>query len=221
MFMSDSRALFEKNMKLYPVNSIRSNVIILVLLLLDLFLTIPLIGNPYIAVYVYVLMPPIVLINIWALVLVIMPRKLQLNYVLFRGVFGLVCSIGFMIMTQKFAYGMLGLDTPWYFISSFAAYGIALYCYIKYHLAKFKNPSTYKKEPKVKKKHKREAVVTMTTFTGAGYLIANLSLGFATQQFVATVLMCVYSMLAFVLFHFIMELHRYYWLHKLRNQTTD
>lgn len=61
----------------------------------------------------------------------------------------------------------------------------------------------------------------MTTFTGAGYLIANLSLGFATQQFVATVLMCVYSMLAFVLFHFIMELHRYYWLNKLKNQTTD
>ncbi|MGM1021810.1 MAG: hypothetical protein ACQEXV_14945 [Bacillota bacterium] len=218
--MSDNRAFFEKNMKMYPVNSIRSNVIILVLLLLDLFLIIPLVGNPYIAVYVYVLMPPIVIINIWALVLVIMPRKLQLNYILFRGVFGLVCSIGFMIMTQKFAYGMLGLDTPWYFIGSFVVYGVALYYYIKYDLAKFKDPSN-KKKPKVKKKNKRESVVTITTFTGAGYLIANLSIGFATQQLVATVLMSVYSMLAFVLFHFIMELHCYYWLNKLRNQTTD
>ncbi|QYK63794.1 hypothetical protein [Paenibacillus sp. S25] len=221
MFTSDNRASFEKSMKMYPVNSIRSNVIILVLLLLDLFLVIPLVGNPYIAVYVYVLLPPIVMINIWALVLVIMPRKLQLNYILFRGVFGLVCSIGFMIMTQKFVYGMLGLDTIWYFIGSFALYGVALYYFIKYNLAKFKDPSNHKKKPKVKEKNKRTLVVTITTFTGAGYLIANVSLGFATQQLVATVLISVYSMLACVLFHFIMDLHRYYWLHKLRNQTTD
>ncbi|PRT20729.1 hypothetical protein C6353_00420 [Bacillus toyonensis] len=31
---------------------------------------------------------------------------------------------------------------------------------------------------------------------------------------VAIVLMCVYSMLSFMLFHFIMELHRYYYLRK-------
>ncbi|AUD23785.1 hypothetical protein CU648_15340 [Bacillus sp. HBCD-sjtu] len=31
---------------------------------------------------------------------------------------------------------------------------------------------------------------------------------------VAIVLMCVYSMLSLILFHFIMELHRYYYLRK-------
>ncbi|AAP07913.1 hypothetical protein CN419_24640 [Bacillus cereus] len=31
---------------------------------------------------------------------------------------------------------------------------------------------------------------------------------------VAIVLMCVYSMFSFILFHFIMELHRYYYLRK-------
>ncbi|BCD03111.1 hypothetical protein BC30052_0166 [Bacillus cereus] len=51
-------------------------------------------------------------------------------------------------------------------------------------------------------------------FVGLGQLIANISLGFATQQMVAIVLMCVYSMLSLILFHFIMELHRYYYLRK-------
>lgn len=51
-------------------------------------------------------------------------------------------------------------------------------------------------------------------FIGLGQLVANISLGFATQKTVAIVLMCVYSMLSFMLFHFIMELHRYYYLRK-------
>lgn len=57
-----------------------------------------------------------------------------------------------MIMTQKFAYGILGLDSSWYFIGSFALYGVALYSFIKYNLAKFKEASHHKKKPKVKKK---------------------------------------------------------------------
>lgn len=47
----------------------------------------------------------------------------------------------------------------------------------------------------------------LTTLIGLGYLAANLSLTFVSEQTVIVMLMAVYAMLAFVMFHFIMDLH--------------
>ncbi|MBD7970594.1 hypothetical protein [Paenibacillus gallinarum] len=193
---------------MYPVSGIRLNAGILVLFFLNLFLVIPVFGVPYQPIYAYILLPPLAIMNIWALALIVAPRKLQLNYVLFRGVFGIVSSLGFIIATQKFAYTGLDFKTPMYAIGSFAAYGFALYHYIKSHLRKLKSPR------KMKKQERRIPRVPVAALTGLGYLAANLSLMFVTEEAVTIVLMCVYSMLAFVMFHFILELHRYYGLNR-------
>lgn len=200
------RQAFKDYLSLYPVNTIRFNAGILVLFFLNVFLIIPVLSVPYEALYAYILLPPLVLMNLWALGLMAVPRKLQLNYVLFRGVFGIVCSVGFVVVTQKFAYSGLQLKTPWYAIGSFAALGLAFYFYMRSYIGKLQSPQ------KRGQSRPRMSRVTLAMVVGVGYLAANLSLMFISEDTVTIVLMCVYAMLAFVMFHFTMELHRYYWL---------
>ncbi|MEK3918783.1 hypothetical protein [Paenibacillus sp. FSL K6-2393] len=200
---------------IYAVDGIRLSAGILVLFFLNVFLLIPVFSVPFQSLYAYILVPPLAFMNIWAIALIAAPRRLQLNYVLFRGVFGIVCSVGFMVIIQKFAYGTIGLTTPWYAIGSFVVYSFALFQYVKFRLRKLQQP------PQRKKRDKSTGmpVATLTMITGGAYLLANISLAFVTHQTVAVVLMCVYIMLAFVVFHFIMDLHRYYWLRQVMNKS--
>ncbi|WP_091019379.1 hypothetical protein [Paenibacillus amylolyticus] len=198
----------------YAVDGIRLSAGILVLFFLNVFLLIPVFSVPFQSLYAYILVPPLAFMNIWAIALIVAPRRLQLNYVLFRGVFGIVCSVGFMVTIQKFAYGTLGLSTPWYAIGSFAVYGFALFQYVKFRLRRLQQPPQRKKGDK----STGVPVATLTMITGGAYLLANISLAFVTQQTVVVVLMSVYIMLAFVVFHFIMDLHRYYWLRQVMNK---
>uniref|UniRef100_UPI00106798B7 hypothetical protein n=1 Tax=Bacillus cereus TaxID=1396 RepID=UPI00106798B7 len=203
-----NKKAFAHYMALYPVNEIRVHVIGLVLLGADVFVLLPAFANPFRLLYVYIVTPPVIFLNLWAILIAINPRKRQLQYTLFRGVYGAICSVGLLVITQKFAYGMLGLQTPIYFIFSVGLYIFALYYYYKNHIKKLQESI---KKSKSSKKNSSFGVVA---FVGLGQLIANISLGFATQKMVAIVLMCVYSMLSFMLFHFIIELHRYYYLRK-------
>lgn len=194
-------------MAVYAAQDIRSTIITLVIGIADIFVLAPAFANPFRLLYVYIVAPPIIFLNLWAIWIIINPRKRQLQYTLFRGVFGIVCSVGLLVIAQKFAYEMLELQTPIYFIFSFGLYSFALYHYYKNHIKNFRN------QEKVKI-IERNGGIGAVAFVGLGQLIANISLGFATQQMVAIVLMCVYSMLSLILFHFIMELHRYYYLRK-------
>ena len=78
-------------------------------------------------------------LNLWAIWIAINPRKRQLQYTLFRGVYGTICSVGLLVITQKYAYEVLQLQTPIYFILSFGLYGFALYLFIKIILKNFRN----------------------------------------------------------------------------------
>lgn len=208
-----NRKAFQSYLSLYPVSGIRLNAGILVLFFLNLFIAIPVFSVPYESFYAYVLLPPLGIMNLWALALIIAPKKLQLNYILFRGVFGIICSVGFIIVTQKFAYSGLKLKTPLYAIGSFAVYGFALYSYVRSHIRKLQFPKQNNQ------KRSKISMVSLTLLTGLGYLLANLSLMFVSDETVTIVLMCVYAMLAFVMFHFILELHRYYWLKRVADKS--
>lgn len=204
-----NRKAFEAYLSLYPVRSIRLNAGILVFFYLNLFLLIPVFSVPYEPLYAWILLPPLVLMNLWALALMIAPGRLQLNYLLFRGVFGIICSVGFLIVIQKFAYTGLKLMTPWYAVGSFAVYGFILYLYARLHIRKLVAPRKNNQDnPDLSMK-------VLTVMTGVGYLLANLSLMFVSEQTVTIVLMCVYAMLVLVMLHFIMELHRYYWMKRV------
>lgn len=206
---------FENYLVIYAPDGIRLSAGTLVLFFLNVFLLIPIFSVPFQALYAYLLLPPLAVMNLWAIALIAVPRRLQLNYVLFRGVFGLVCSASFMVVIQKFAYEALGLTTPWYAIGSFAAYFFALSQYVRFRLQKLKQPPQRKKGDK----STGMPIAALTAITGGAYLLANISLAFVTQQTVAVVLICVYILLAFVVFHFVMDLHRYYWLRRVMNRS--
>lgn len=131
-----NKKAFEYYMALYAVNDIRSTIITLVIGIADIFVLLPAFANPVQPIYMYIIVPPVAFLNVWAIWIVINPRKRQLQYTLFRGVFGIVCSVGLLVITQKFAYGMLGLQTPIYFIFSVGLYIFALHYYYKNHIKK-------------------------------------------------------------------------------------
>lgn len=204
-----NKKAFEYYMTVYPVNHIRSQIIILVLLGADILVLLPACAYPFRLLYVYIVAPPIIFLNLWAIWIIINPRKRQLQYTLFRGVYGIVCSIGLLVITQKFAYEVLELQTPIYFIFSVGLYSFALYHCYKNHIKKLQEPR------KKSKSSKGIGGVSVTGFTVVlGQLITNIILGFATQQMGAIVFMCVCTIQSFALFYIMMELHKYYYLRK-------
>ncbi|KAA0764478.1 AHH domain-containing protein [Bacillus sp. SH5-2] len=82
-----NKKAFAHYMALYPVNEIRVHVIVLVLLGTDVFVLLPAFANPFRSLYVYIVTPPVIFLNLWAIWIAINPRKRQLQYTLFRGVF--------------------------------------------------------------------------------------------------------------------------------------
>ncbi len=134
-----NKKAFEYYMAVYAVQDIRSTIITLVIGIADIFVLAPAFANPFRLLYVYIVAPPIIFLNLWAIWIIINPRKRQLQYTLFRGVFGIVCSVGLLVIAQKFAYEMLELQTPIYFIFSFGLYSFALYHYYKNHIKNFRN----------------------------------------------------------------------------------
>ncbi|ENQ3108409.1 hypothetical protein ACEOWJ_004555 [Bacillus cereus] len=205
-----NKKAFERYMAVYPVNNIRAEVITLVLGIADMFILLPAFANPFQLLYIYIVVPPVVFLNLWGIWIIINPRKRQLQYTLFRGVFGIICSVGSLVITQKFAYEVLQLQTPIYFIFSVGLYVFALYHYSKNHIKKLQEPI---KKSNVWKKETGSVKVAAFA-VGFGQLVANIILSSITQQMGAIIFMCVCTMFSFILFHFIMELHRYYYLRK-------
>lgn len=144
----------------------------------------------------------------WAIWIAINPRKRQLQYTLFRGVYGTICSVGLLVITQKFAYEVLQLQTPIYFIFSVGLYGFALYHFYKNHIEKL---GTKKKS---KSSKGTGGVKVAAIAAGSGQLIANIILSIATQQMGVIVFMCACTVFSFALFYMIIELHKYYYLRK-------
>ncbi|WP_082967254.1 hypothetical protein [Paenibacillus oryzae] len=191
--------------------SIRFHAAMLVLFFLNVFVLVPVLAAPAEKLYMALLFPPLIVMNLWALLLILLPAALQRSYILFRGIFGVVCSLSLLIVMQKFAYSMLELNTPFFALGTLLAYGIALYDYIKRNRKK-KGKQTapvFLQKSKKDARTKSEWSKPVAAFAGLGYLASNVTLGFVTQQFVVVVLILIYGMLSYTVFHFMMELRRY------------
>lgn len=192
-------------------SQIRLHAATLVLFFLNVFVLIPILAEPTEKLYRYLLFPPLLVMNIWALQLILFPVSLQQSYILFRGVFGVVCSLSLLIIIQLFAYSMLNLDTPLFALGTLLVYGIALYDYLKRHRKKVhKQASTaWRRKQKNNNRTTLGWSGPVTSLVGIGYLVANVTLGFVTQQFVVVVLILIYGMLSYTVFHFVLEFERY------------
>ncbi|MCI4060312.1 hypothetical protein MMK25_31805, partial [Bacillus cereus] len=73
---------FEFFMALYAVNYIRSTIITLVIGLADIFVLLPAFANPVQPLYMYIIVPRVDFLNVWAIWIFINPRMRQLQYTL-------------------------------------------------------------------------------------------------------------------------------------------
>ncbi len=106
------------------------------------------------------------------------------------------------------------MTTPWYVIGSFVVYVFTLIQYVRFRLQKLKQSP----RPNKIDKNFRMPIAVIAVISGGTYLMANISLAVVTEQTVVVILICVYNMLIFVVFHFVMDLHRYYWLRRVMNK---
>ncbi len=128
-------------MALYAVNDIRSTIITLVIGIADIFVLLPAFANPVQPIYMYIIVPPVAFLNVWAIWIVINPRKRQLQYTLFRGVFGIVCSVGLLVITQKVCIWNVKITNSHLFCFSVGLYIFALHYYYKNHIKNFRDQS--------------------------------------------------------------------------------
>lgn len=192
-------------------SQIRFHAATLVLFFLNVFVLIPILAVPTEKLYRYLLFPTLFIMNIWVLLLILFPVFLQKSYVLFRGVFGVVCSLSLLIIMQLFAYSMLKLDTPIFAIGTLFVYGLALYDYLKRHHKKAnKQTVTDLQKHRNNNRTSHRWSRSVASLVGLGYFVANVTLGFVTQQFVVVVLILIYGMLSYTVFHFVLELERYF-----------
>ncbi|MEI4618417.1 hypothetical protein WAG13_32475, partial [Bacillus cereus] len=62
-----NKKAFKYYMALYAVNDIRSTIITLVIGIADIFVLLPAFANPVQPIYMYIIVPPVAFLNVWAI----------------------------------------------------------------------------------------------------------------------------------------------------------
>ncbi|WP_243765117.1 hypothetical protein [Bacillus arachidis] len=152
-----------------------------VLLLIILFIF------PPRSIYSYAALPFYVICNLWGIwILIYKPRQPQLQHLLYTGFVAFSISICSFIAVQKLAYEFVELESPLFFILSLIAYGFVVYksvlFWIKYFTARLRKITDQDvKIPKI------------VFFSGLGYMIGQVGIGFLSQKSMAIVLIILSS----------------------------
>lgn len=201
-----------------PSENEKSNFMLLVFLLPAMFVLIPIFAPPFEMLYAVLVLPPFIAMAIVAVWYRYSSRNDRKNYqnstfFLIKGLYGVVASVGSIVIMQKLAYGILGIRSPLFFILSSLGYGIVLYFYFRDQIKK-----VYAEKSKKNKKKRGSKVVsaTVSTFSFLGYLVATMSLRFVSDNTVAIVLICGYIMISYIAMYHMFELHRYYLIRRLK-----
>ncbi|MBD7963930.1 hypothetical protein [Fictibacillus norfolkensis] len=97
---------------------------------LDLVIIMPLLF-PYIEEVLFITLPLILLINVWAIRLLIKnPSETEFESLLYLGFLGAVGSFCYFVLTQKMSYWLLNIDSPLYYIISLVAYVVLILVFI-------------------------------------------------------------------------------------------
>jgi hypothetical protein len=106
--------------KITPVQLIRQFVVTMLLIFPNFFLLLTVFFlEPYSSLYAYLLLPIIILLDIWGLYFLLRnPQRIQIQFMLFRSWFWILTSIGLFIAAQKIIYLMIGVRNPAYAVVS-------------------------------------------------------------------------------------------------------
>lgn len=204
-------AMNEKALKKYikqtPTQTDRSNLLFLIPVFPIFFIAIPLIAHPFHLFYL-LLFVPFILLDVWVLIYrfskAYHSKKQDLQFYLMRGIFGLCTSFGCFLASQKFAYTMLTLDTPWFFILTFLGYLLVLFSHFKTRVDKLKEMPN-----KGKKQNKGQQIAVASGSVAFGSLVYSLFLRDASENITSIILIIILLIFSAIVMHFILDLHKY------------
>ncbi|MFS0864992.1 hypothetical protein [Fredinandcohnia sp. 179-A 10B2 NHS] len=200
-----------------------SNFMVVVFLLPAMFVLIPIFAPPFELLYAVLVLPPFFVMAIVAVWYMIISRKdgkkyQNITFFLIKGLYGVVGSIGCFFIIQKFAYNMLGLTSPLFFLLSFSGYGVVLYFFFKDQIM-----TVYEDKSKRDKKNKKASGTrvikkTASTFAFLGYLAGTMSLRIISDNTMYIIMIGLYFMISYIFFYHMLELHRYFLIKKVTKQ---
>lgn len=90
----------------------RGNVILFIVLFLDFFGLISLVGEPFSLPFFLVGAIPLLVMNVWSIVYIMNPYKYEHSYYLFMGILGIVTTFVYFVAIQKMLYINLAAEGP-------------------------------------------------------------------------------------------------------------
>ncbi|MCX7571132.1 hypothetical protein OS242_14365 [Tumebacillus sp. DT12] len=130
--------------KSLTVASMRSTIIGFMLILVDFFMIVPLYIGPNEGIYTTILLPPLLFLHAFALWIVIAPYKRQIVAHLYLGIFCAFLPIGYVIVSIRLIYEVMGVSSPLYGIVLVVLFLYGFYALFKWHFNNLKSGYYYK-----------------------------------------------------------------------------
>ncbi|WP_445429744.1 hypothetical protein [Bacillus atrophaeus] len=181
-------------------------MLICIIVFLDLICAIPLLINRE-TIFTIIALPFIIGINLWTVIIMFTKTsKLSVfHFVLYKGGTGLVLSFCYFVLSQKYAYSVLG-SNPLYIMSSLLTYIIVILGFIRYYLITLPNSDR-------KKKHNHAwGTYLLTIGPGAGYITAQIIFQFSdsvADLFMSYIYLLIACLISYVGVKFI---HQYFFI---------
>lgn len=157
----------KEGLSTFSIFQMKSMVWVFTYLLLDIIIIMPLLF-PIIQPTLYLTLPPMAIISVWALRLLIKrPEDSEMEFLLFTGFLGIVGSFCYFIVAMKYYY-MIGIQSPIYYIIMFLIY---LSIIILFLMNEHKKYSSL--ESKVKKKTPAWHYTIALVAPGLGYIFTQ------------------------------------------------
>ncbi|MWV43423.1 hypothetical protein GRF59_07230 [Paenibacillus sp. HJL G12] len=117
----------------YPLRIIRSQTVSL-LLLPNVLLLILAFADPYETLWAWMLLAPLAVLDIFGLIVLISPGRMQTFHLFFLGMLGILGSAAFTAAANKLAYATLGMSSPWFLIATGAGYFLVFGLLYRIHI---------------------------------------------------------------------------------------
>lgn len=181
---------------------------VLTFFLLDFLIIIPLLYPTY-KILLFVTLPLIGMINLWAFSLLIRKReKTQMESLLFLGSLGIVGSFCYFILAMKYNY-IIGIQSPIYFISMFLIYLLFTVFFFRNEHKKYSSLQAIDKK-KSPSWHYSLAVIA----PGAGYIFSHYLMGLGSSLELTIMSVIYWGISVTYIFIFSRGLHKYLFIKK-------
>ena len=168
--------------------NIRFGIATFVFLMIDFFMVIPLF-IPLVPAYLYILLPPLVIINLWGIwILVRNPYSVQYEVILIMAAMGIFASAAYLVLAHKMAYYYVGVRGWSYYAIVTLLYVLTTFWILHYCISRFKDLS-YEAMVKMKNEerkrdrgkgkiramnHADKYIAILLYVPGIGYLIVQI-----------------------------------------------